>query len=220
MKDLSISQSYLLCTLNESGKLPALSTEIPVCLLAGGLIDLILAKSVAVGTDKKLAIVGKLSEENQHLSSLYTYLKESKPMKVDGLVSQYAFTFFDKRLKLLIDEVGVSLSVLGCATAEAGGVFGKTQCFIPDKKTVDHVIQNIRAELLEDGVVSDNMIALVSLMDKSNHIKRYFSKYEKDQLMARLKEIKDSESNKLVTEMVGYIDMMIAVVVATTGAAH
>lgn len=202
--------------------LPSISLVQPaflVCLLAGGLIDLIFAKEVAVGTDKKLSIVGELCEENQHLISLYTFIKESKPMKVDGLASQYAITLSDKRLKLLINEVGTSLSVLGYATTEKGGFLDKTTRFIPNKKIVDNVIQNIRAELLEDGTVSDNMIALVGLMDNSNQIKRYFSKYEKDKLKVRLKEIKDSDSNGLVKEMVDYIETLIAVI-AVSGAAH
>lgn len=212
MKDLSVSQSYLICALNESGKLPALSVESPVCILAGGLIDLIFAKSVAIGEDKKLCITGELGEKNEYLNSLYTFIKESKPINVETLASEYAFTFSDKRLKLLIKDVGTSLVSLGYATTENVGRLGKTPCFIPDTNIVDNVIQNIRAELLENGTVSDNIIALVSLMDKSNQIKKYFSKYEKNELKVRLKEIKDNPSNKLAKEMVDYIDTLIAVI--------
>lgn len=219
MKDLSVSQSFLICALNESGKLPSLSVESPVCLVAGGLIDLLFAKSATVGVDKKLCITGELGEEYQYLNSLYTFIKESKPMKVDALASEYIFTFSDKRLKLLIKDVGTSLADLGYAATENGGFLGKTPCFIPVTTSVDHVIQNIRAELLENGTVSDHMIALVSLMDKSNLIKRYFSKYEKEQLIARLKEIKGSDLNKLVKEMVDYIDALI-VAAAVAGSAH
>lgn len=218
MKDLSVSQSYLICALNESGRLPALSTESPVCLLAGALIDLILAKNVAVGADKKICVTAELSEKNQYLNSLYTFIMESRPMKVDGLASEYAFTFSDKRMKRLIQDVGTSLVVLGCAATEDSGLFGKTIRFIPDAKAVDSIIQSIRAELLEDGTISDNIIALVSLMDKSNQIKRYFSKYEKDQLKARLKEIENSDSNKLIKEMIDYIDTLIVVIAAASGA--
>lgn len=214
MKDLSVSQSYLICALNENGKFPALSTESPICVLAGALIDLIFFKSVGIGADKKLCITGELNEDNQYLKSLYTFIKESKPMKIDGLAHQYTFTFSDKRLKSLINDVGTSLSVLGYATTENGGLFGKTPCFIPDTKIVNNVIENIRAELLETGTVSDNMIALVSLMNKSNQVKQYFSKHEKDQLKSRLKQIKDSDANKLISEILDYITTMIVITTA------
>lgn len=217
MKEFSISQSYLLCALNENGKLPALSTEIPACLLAGGLIDLILAKSIAIGADKKLSITSELTQENQPLASLYTFLKESKPMKLEGVTSEFLFAFSDKRMKLLIRDIGSSLAAVGSAVVEEGGLFGKTACFLPNTDDVDAIIQNIRAELLEDGTLSDQIIALVSLMEKSNQIKRYFSKYEKDQLKTRLKEIKDSDSNKLVKEMINYMETLLAVIVAASG---
>ncbi len=215
MKDLSISQSYLICALNKSGKLPALSLENPVCLLAGGLIDLIFSKIIVVGQDKKLCITSELGEENQYLSSLYAFIKESKPMKVEELASEYAFSLSDKRLKLLVKDIGTSLVALGYATTGNIGLLEKTPCFIPDRKIVDNMIQNIRAELLESGTVSDNMITLVSLMDKSNQIKQYFSKHEKDELKARLKEIRESDSNKLVKEMMDYIDTLMVLVAAS-----
>lgn len=215
MKDLSISQSYLLCVLNEKGKLPSLSTDIPICLLAGGLIDLIYGKSVTVGEDKKLRITGDLDWENQHLTSLYSFIKESKPMKLETLATEYGFSFTDKRLKLLIKDIGMSLVSLGYATTESGGLLGKTPYFIADKKIVDNIIQRIRAELLENGALSDNIIALTSLMEKSNQIKSFFSKYENDQLKQRLKEIKDSDAHKIVKEMLDYITTMITLIVVS-----
>lgn len=218
MKDLSISQSYLICVLNENGKLPALNTEIPVCLLAGALIDLLFSKSIVLEEDKKLYIADELSEEMQYLKSLYTFISESKPMKADKLASEYVFTFSDQRLKLLLKDVGSSLAELNYVTAKNGGLFGKTLCFISDPQIVDYVIQNIRTELLKNGSMSDNIISLVSLMDKSNQIKRYFSAYEKDQLKTHLKEIKNSDSHKLVKEMVDYVDTMITIIVATNAA--
>lgn len=218
MKDLSVSQRYLICILNERGTLPALRADSQVCLLAGGLIDLILAKSVAVGEDKKLRITAELTAEHQHLKSLYMFIKESKAMKVDALASEYAFTFSDKRFKLLLKDIGTSLVDLEYASVEQGRLFGKTTCFIPDKNSVDHVIQTIRAELLEEGTVSDPIIALVSLLYKSNQIKKYFSKYEKEQLNVRLKEMKENDSNKLLNEMLEWIDTLIAVIAATSAA--
>lgn len=216
MKDLSVSQCYLICTLNKNGKLPALDTEIQVCLLAGGLIDLMFTKSVVLNENKKLCIIDELDAKVDYLNSLYIFIKESKPMKVDKLASEYNFSFSDKRLKLLIYDIGISLSNLGYVSAENGGLFGNTSCFIPNPKIVDNVIQNIRAELLEDGSLSEEIIALVSLMDQSNQIKRYFSKHEKYQLKARLKEIKDTDANKLVKEMMVYIETMVAIIATTS----
>lgn len=75
---------------------------------------------------------------------------------------------------------------------------------------------DIRAELLEDGQVSDEIVALVSLLEKSGQIKKYFSKYERDQLKIRLKEIQNSDANKLVKVMVDCINTLFVVVMSTT----
>ena len=40
MKDLSITQEYLICSLNEKGRLSNLSNEQSICLLIGGLLEL------------------------------------------------------------------------------------------------------------------------------------------------------------------------------------
>lgn len=214
MKDLTISQKYLLCVLNEKGKFPSIDTGIEVCLLAGALFDLKISDDVKMGDDKKIYISGQLASSLLHLESLYTFIKESKAMRVDKLASEYCFSFNDKRKKKLINDMGMSLVNLGVATYEKGGFFGNTDFYIPKKEYVDNIIENIRAELLEEGNVSDDIIALVSLLEKSNQIKRYFSAYEKDKLKIRIKEIKDTEPHKVVKEMVDYIDGLIAVFAA------
>ena len=75
----------------------------------------------------------------------------------------------------------------------------------------------IRAELLEDGALSDEGAALAALLHKSGVIGRYFSDYEKKALKERLKELKDRPDNQLVGRMIEYIeDLMALAVVAST----
>lgn len=220
MNDLSICQEYLLLTLNNKGKIPALNTSIPVCFFAGGLLDLIISDTLAIDKVKKVkkvCIIGELKHEYQYLTSLYSFIKESKSIKINKLVSDYALSLTSKRLNLLIESVGESLVENGCAVAKKGGIVGNNTYFIPNAKAIDRVIQKIRAELLENGTISDNTVALVSLLNKSNQIKKYFSKYEKEQLKSRLKEIKETSSNQLVKEIVDYVDTIIAVIAATSG---
>lgn len=211
MNTLSISQQYLLCTFNEKGKMPGLSIENSVCLLAGGLIDLIYAKSLEIDDKKKLLIVGELDQELKHLSSLYNLIKHSKPMKVEDLASEYVFSLLSKQLNLLIEEIGSSLAEQEYVVKNVGGFLGKTTYYMPRKEVVDKIVESIRAELLETGPVSEDMIALVSLLAKSGQLNKFFSKYENDQLKVRLKEIMDDASYVLVKEMVDYIDFMMVI---------
>jgi hypothetical protein len=210
MKNLSVSQSYLLCVLNEKVKLPTFSTEISICLIAGGMLDLIFAGIVAIDK-KKLHVIGNIDNNNQYLKSLYDFIKNVHNVTLEKLVSEYCFSFTNKRLTKFVEDVGETLVKEQCATSEKGGFFGNSTYFIVNPKEVDHVIQTIRAEILESGTMSEEMIALASLFEKSGQLQRYFSKYEKKQLKERISEIRKESSNKLVKEMVDYINTMIAV---------
>ena len=63
---------------------------------------------------------------------------------------------------------------------------------------MDHIVQNIRAELLEDGEISEDIIVLTALLNKSQDLQRYFSSYEKQVLKKRLTEIKENPQNELI----------------------
>ncbi|MEE0776966.1 MAG: GPP34 family phosphoprotein [Bacillota bacterium] len=203
--NLTIAQSYLLCALTERGKLPVLNNDVQVCLVAGGLLDLLMEGSIGFNEKKKLYVKGDGITQHSDLKSLCDYIRNAKkPMGVKRLASDYVFTFSARRLTQLLEDIGCSLATMNFVENEGN------RRFLPKAAAVDHVIQSIRAELLEEGTVSDEMVALVSLMDKSGQLKRYFSKYEKDQLKVRLKEIKESASHSLVKEMVDYIDLLMA----------
>jgi hypothetical protein len=214
MKNLSIAQEYLLCSLNKKGKLPSLSTEIPVCVLASGLIELLASKCIKADEKNYVSVIGDLSGEQVYLKSLYDSLNISKPMKIRKIAEEYIIGLTGRKMTGLVTDIGNSLADKSCVKAEKGGIFGNKDCFIPDTNEVDKVIQKIRAELLESGTMSDETAALVSLLDKSNQIKKYFSKYESEQLKIRLNEIKNTPSDQLVKQMIDYIEEIIAIIAA------
>lgn len=214
MNNQTISQEYLLCAVNEKGMLPVMSPETAVCLVAGSLLDLLLADCAVLDEKECVTVTGALPADLLYLSPLYEVLSRLNSIKLEKIAAEYAFTFTDKQLKLLIGTIGASLAEAGSVREEIGGLFGKTQCFIPQAEAVDAVIQKVRAELLEEGPLCDETVALVSLLQTGGQLKRYFSSYEKAQLKARLKEIKQTPSNQLVHRMVEYIDTMIAVMAA------
>lgn len=214
MNDTSVAQAYFLIAVNDQGKFPTQNLDSSVCLVAGGVLDMILSESVKFD-QKRLAVIGELTPENTHLASLYEYIQhQRKPFPVDKLVTAYCASFTDRLLKKLISDVGQSLVALDAATPTVGGFLIRTERFIPKAEAVDHIIQNIRAEVLEQGHLSDEMIALISLMEKSKQIKKYFSKYENDQLKQRLQEIRQTESNQLVKQMIDYINAMLTLIIA------
>ena len=96
-------------------------------------------------------------------------------------------------------------------------MLGNTNAYIPDTKAVDTIIQNIRAEILEDGELTEDIAALAALLDKTGELMRFFSAYEKKDVKKRLKEIRNDPENKEIAKVINYVEelMMIIIVSAT-----
>lgn len=218
MKDLSITQEYLLCALNKKGKLPSLGNEIPTCFVAGALLDLLNEEFVKIQS-KKVIINKELDKAFDYLHPLFSFIERSKPKTIKDLAGDYILTLRSKKLNDLIQSVGNSLVMADCAYAinRRGILGGEKTYYIPEVEKIEYVVQKIRAELLENGNLSDETVALASLLNKSSLLKQYFSKHESKQLRDRINEIKNSDSSRLVKEMLDYIDAIIVVVVTSAG---
>ena len=91
MRDLTLSQEYLLCAVNEKGRLPHLGVERTVCLVAAALLELQLEGCVAV--DKKyVTVTGPLPEGQAHLRPLYAFVNRPKPIRKEKLLEEGEIT--------------------------------------------------------------------------------------------------------------------------------
>lgn len=211
MKDLTLTQEYLLCALNEKGRLPALSLERQVCLVAAGLLELRLAGCAQLDA-KRVWITGPLPQECAALRPLYDFLEGKGPVKLEKVVETYSYSLSDKHIEALLDSVGGSLAELGAARREQAGLFGGKSAFVPSREAVAAVVDMVRAELLEQGPVSDEAVALTALLDESGRLKDYFSKFEQKELRQRLKAIAATPEGRLAAQLVEYVENMIAIV--------
>lgn len=213
MKDLSIAQEFLMCSLNSKGRLPLIGKEVPVCIVAAGIIELLQNENIKFDSNKIIVTKGLTGELN-YLKSLYDELSKYNSIEIKKLIKNYAATLTDKKLNILINDIGNELEGKKCVVKNKSGLFIKKESFIPSEKYINVIVEKIRAELLEDGSVSDEVIALVSLLEKSNQLKKYFSSYESDRLKARIEEIKNTAQNRLVKQMMECIDILMATITA------
>ncbi len=211
MKNLSFTQEFFLCALKPQGSTTLTnSTESSTCLLAGGLLELLMDGYISIDDKKKIFINKDLSSDKMYLTPIYELIKNNKPMKIETIAEKYAFDF--KKPDELFKSVGYSIVAYGCVVAEGNqGLFKNKVSFLPNENEVTKVVEKLRAELLEEGDVSDESIVLGALLNKSGLIKKYFSKYEMQKLNDRLKEIKHSEAGVLIKQMVDYIDTWIVI---------
>lgn len=215
MRDLSITQEYLICTLNKKGALPSTNPKASVCMIIGGLLEMQMEKCISM-EDKKVIVSAELPEHMSYLKPLYDVINQKKPMKAQKVVETYYASFTSKKLNMLLDALLDELKSADAGESVKTGLLGSKEAFAPKKEAVISVIEKIRAELLEDGDVSEDVIALTVLLDKSGQLKEYFSKYEQKELKEKLEVIRKSKAGTTAKELLWYIDSLDASIMIST----
>lgn len=218
MKDLSIIQEYMVCSVDEKGKIPGYSTEKMVCFVAAGILELQSEGCIAMD-GKKVCVTAGLPAHCQYLEPLYRFIAERAPVKLQKIVESYLISFTDKHINELVNAVGDSLIAMSLAQAGRPGLIGNRKRYIPAPQTVRSVVEGMRAELLEDAEVTDETAALVILLEKGKNLKPYFSQYEQKEIRKKLKTIMDQPNGKIVREMVAYVENIMVVASAAAASA-
>ena len=209
MKDLTLSQEYLICAVNEKGTLGAFSTEKQVCLVAAALLELQLAGCVAL-EKKTVTVTAPLPAEQAHLAPLYHYLTGGgRARKLEKLLEDYNYSVTDTRLNDLVGAIGASLAALELVRPGKAGLLGSKQAFVPTREAINGVVDLVRAELLEEGEITEDVAALVILLDKGKSLKPYFSAFEQKEMKEKLRTIGKTATGKLVREMVEYVENLM-----------
>lgn len=214
--NLSIAKEYLLCSMDKKGNIDSyLSLRPQVCFTCSCLLELLYEDVISI-KDKKIYIEKDLTEANIYLLPLYEFIKNSKPMKFEKIVEAYHFSTNTKRMKTLFDSVKNSLIEDGCTvTIEKNTVLGNKTYIKSKDEFKDNIVQKIRAEILECGKLDTSTSILVSLLDKSELLKTYFSKYESKCLKERLKEIQNDSNNQIIKQSVDYIDAVFVAIIVS-----
>ena len=209
MKDLSIVQKYMVCTVNDKGVFPFASVEERTLgLVAGALLELQMEGCIAVD-GKKVSVAGALPQDKGYLKPLYDFIREKQSVKLYVVVDAYNFSWTDKRINELRDAVGGSLVQLGAASACKAGLLGKQAGYLPGPETVRSVVEQMRAELLEEGPVSDETAALVALLERVKCLKAYFSAFEQKEVRQKIEALAQSPEGKMVRDMMTYLQIIM-----------
>lgn len=211
MKDLTITQEYLICTVNDKGNIPQLNSEPVTCLVASGLLEMKMEECILIDS-KMVSVCAELPERLQCLKPLYDVVNQGKPIKLRKVLEAYAVSFSDKQLRELMISIFEPLKDSGMVTLVKSGILGNKENYAPTKNTVDGIIKKIRAELLGEEEVTDDVAVLTALLDKSGQLKNYLSKYERTELKDKLRDIKNSETGKSIRLMIDYVEMLYTII--------
>lgn len=207
MKDLSITQEYLICAVNSKGKISGFGSEKLICLIASGLLELQLEDCIKIDK-KRVTVMNNLPDEKLYLKPLYDFVNQQKPVKLEKILEAYNYSFKDRGYEL-VNTIGASLKDLGLVGVTRTGIFGNKNAYIPNANVVHYVVDMIRAEFLEDVEVTEDIASLIILLDKSKLLKTYFSEYEQKEIKKKLKEITNSDTGKSIKDIVNNVEYMI-----------
>lgn len=132
MKDLSITQEYMICTVNVKGALSGYNQKAVACLIVSGLLEMQLAKCISLN-DKKVSVCAELPEDMGYLKPLYNVLNQGKPMKAEKVVETYTIAFTNKNLYELVDTLMESLKEADVVEPVKAGLLGNTDRYVPKK---------------------------------------------------------------------------------------
>lgn len=201
MDNLTVTEKYAICILKSRKNLYdddiLYVDDIISYLLMSMIVEMFLDGNIDFAENNNIVLTGKLPN-SKYLVSFYTILKDQNKEQINiknfiGLVISYA------QIKDIIEPLKESLINKNAiqVTTEKKLIFTKAN-YIIDEDKFNSIIEEIRAEFLENGTITDELILLSSLLSSTKFLKDIFSKYENDKLKARLKEIDKTDiSNKV-----------------------
>jgi len=194
MKNLSYTQEYYLCAVNSKGDVPKLKfAAIHSALFSGGIMELLENGFVERSENDTIVVSKPLGDDFLYLKTLYDYVVSlEKPLNLKRLIK---FVSTTKQYDEFLPAIGLSLAALGCADElPSQGLLKNKTKYAPKSEQVNLIIEKIRAELLEDGTITDETLCLTVLLDKSFILPDYFSKAESETLKKRLEEVRGSDT--------------------------
>lgn len=214
MKNIEISQKYLLLVLNDKGRVaPIGSIRIRAFMVASGILELVLDDIVSL-SDNQVTVKQELPSDKEYLRPIYNRIsRETLPLKKLGreLISKREL------FKELFNLVGDSLVELDVVTKTNGGILGKSSHYIGSEDSKKQIVEQIRAELLEEGPVTTDTVVLTSLLIGSRILKNYFSKFEDKDLNDKLTMLRKDTTNKEIFAMIDSISHTITTIIASVG---
>ncbi len=212
MNRKSIVQEYFILALDENGNMPVMhKEECNAGIVAAGVMDL-LCNGIITLEKKKITVIKEMSNELEHIISLYTYLSE-KPHSTDKLMNDYMVST-SRRIKLLTTEIGESLLADHVVTKGKGGLFGNKTKYIPNESYKVELADRIKSAVNKDDEISLHDMALIYILNETKNLKRYLSRSENDKIKAKLKEMKKNPENKQLANMITYVSDITAVAIA------
>lgn len=201
MNDMLISEGFILLTEGRRIKNSLIGHKRVIQMYTiGGLFFDLLVRDIIYFDEKNNIILkkGTVELEDESLKELYVLIRDQKPKTFKKWIKYFNISSTDRKYlyQLLLSNIE----------------------FNHKDELKENIVQEIRAELLEFGEVTEEIIALSLLLDSSKLIDQYFSAHEINQLKSRIKDFKDQYGQrwKSIKQIRKQLENMDAIILAYT----
>jgi len=185
----------------------------PIYLILGGIVELINQEYISIDSKDKLIITKPKENINEYLIPIYDkILNAKKPQKAKEIVE----SFTNRETKSIFILMRLLLLKLDYAEGVTNRKFSLKNKLVPKKEVVKSIVANLREEILSNKEMSYETIMLATLLDVCGHIGEYFSKFEKNDLKTRLKEIRKREEGVLIRNVLEELNDEAAIIAASS----
>lgn len=192
LNHLSIPQEFVLLELDrETHKLKSMfRMHVGLYTVMACIMELSINGNLIFEDDDTVTITNSATTGETYLDRLLEIMSDHKPKKLKKWVAY--FYYRQKEIYKLVIESLIEKGLLEIVNTEVLFV-------VPVKKYSDvsnarnHIVEKIRAELLENGNVDEHTVALVSFLNSKSMLTDYFSDYEQKVLRQRLESLRKDD---------------------------
>lgn len=156
----------------------------------------------------EVSILGDLPAEYASCKAVYEAIVDSKHKTIEEILSPFIFSINDKLAKQFVEERITRLKTLEVIdeTTSKNLLGIKSTKFSAKSDAVEQIVSELRRELLGQEPVSDAVIVLTRLLDKTGLLKHYFSAHDQDKLKQRIDESIQELEGQAAGEILKRID--------------
>lgn len=166
--------------------------------IASIFIELFLEDKIAFNEDDQVIVTDSTLTGVQCIDEVLKTIHESKKLKkLNGWIEQFYihFKFCSKVYNSIVKDI-IDNEILEKENGEELVDLSKGT-FKDSKDIGEHIIQKLRAELLEEGAIDENTIYLALLLDSNKMLRAYFSEYEYKIIKERIEEVAKSNKTRI-----------------------
>ncbi|CAH1222504.1 hypothetical protein PAECIP111891_05358 [Paenibacillus allorhizoplanae] len=198
LQNLSLPQEFVLLALDrDTKKIKSIfRMHVGLYTVMACIVELYINGNITIDNDDTVRISNSASTGEKYLDRLLEIMIAEKPKKLKKWVS-YFYYFKQREIYKMVIESLVEKGVLEIEDTEVLFI-------VPVKKYTDvantrnHIVEKIRAELLENGNVEDHTVALVLFLNTKSMLKDYFSDYEQKTLKQKLEILRKEDIYKII----------------------